>query len=121
MKNNKKKKLNLVDWMDLHVFTKKTLLLLIVLFVTYQFTQIIYSGYQLRKYGLETMGFVYGLHGGTTGADFYSYRFYASESREYYSGKTLCETNVGDSIRVVYLPSNPKINRPVKDLHFFNR
>ena len=82
-------------------------------FVFYECSVNAYQRYQLRQHGEQVSAFVYDSYSQRSHT-WYLYEFKVYE--HFYNGRLFNDAIIGDSIIVLYLPNNPKINRGLDDL-----
>ena len=109
-KKNKKKKFNLIDWLDKYVFRAVNFVVFFYVGILYFVAKNNVDDAILRKKGISTYAEVVSIRKKTilkTGQEFVYryYRFYVPEYGQYYIGRTTYEKNheqIGDSIEILY-------------------
>ena len=114
-KKNKKKKFNLIDWLDKYVFRTVNLIALIVATTIFLAIKSIVVNVILYKKGVSTYAEVVAIKRVDPHSFFVdycrTYSFYVSENGQYYIGKTHYNKGyVGDSIEVLYNPKHPEMS-----------
>ena len=93
------KKLNIKFW----------LIILFIVYIVYCSSMRTYENYRLKKEGICTNGIIY--ERGSRSGYFYEFKV----EQKYYRGSTTSASDIskeiGDSIIIIYLPSDPNINR----------
>lgn len=86
---------------------KSWLIILFVVYVVYYSGMRTYENYRLKEEGVCISGIIYGR--GSRSGYFYEFKV----GQRYYHGSSISDSSkeIGDSITVIYLPSNPDINR----------
>ena len=115
-KKNKKKKFNLIDWLDKYVFRTVNFVAVVLAIVVFMLGRDIVITEILKKEGISTYAEVVRKRTsiGGRGGDHVRvyYRFYAPEYDQYYTGKTSYRNLfVGENIEILYNPKHPEQNR----------
>ncbi|WP_178265922.1 hypothetical protein [uncultured Phocaeicola sp.] len=100
---------------DKNIFTRNNIIIAItVIFIGVISINNLYKGYLLKRNGQCVVGIIY-----KTGRRFTQYYEFKIK-KKYYYGRTITDNNkkVGDSLIIVYLPSNPEINSSITGCDF---
>lgn len=81
-------------------------------YVLYQCSVTTYNDYQLKRHGKQVMAYVYDSYSQRSHT-WYLYEF--TVNGQNYYGRLFNFANIGDSVKVIYMPNNPNINSGLDD------
>lgn len=108
----KTKKRNIVDILQNSFLMILTIIIIGVPVILYVFTISYFENFELKKYGKETVGFIYD-YGSTKTSRYHKVYFINTENKKYKSeiNGNYSLYNLGDTVRVIYSERIPEINR----------